>query len=325
MNDNENGCGTEMPNPLTPEPTAPTDPPKTGSGRMKRLLIAVCVSACWIALYFGIRFTLSAVISVIYTVIGMMHLGYEQVMNWVLTEKLGEISFIEIIISTVALFLTVFAFVVIRDNRKPSWQKVGFARDTGFVGFHPALIPVLLILGFFLNMLVSLLFSVLPIPEDLLKDYAQQSEVLNETSVLSVLATAIFAPLSEELVFRGLLISRLRKGMPLWLAALIPSLIFGLIHGQILWISYAFLLGVFLSFVCLRARSTAASTLLHASFNASSFLLPLLPIADDAPVTVLYALLATSAVISVAMSAALVLITRKKKTEKAECVPEASV
>ncbi len=325
MNDNENGCGTETQQTLPPEPPEPSA--VNNSGRMKRLLIAVGVSAGWIALYFGIRYTLSAVISVIYSFIGILHLGYEQVMDWMLTEKLGEISFIEIIVSTVALFLTVFAIVKIRDNSKPAPQKVGFARDTGFVGFPPALIPALLIQGFFLNMLVSLLFSVLPIPEELLKDYAQESEMRTETSVLSVLATAVFAPLSEELVFRGLLISRLRKGMPLWLAALIPSRIFGLIHGQKHLISYGFRLGVFVSFVCLRARSTAASTLLHAAFNASSFLLPLLPIADDAPVTVLYALLAVSAVVSIAMSAALVLITRKKKTEKAEGegVPEASV
>ena len=207
--------------------------PSEGKGR--RVLLALGASAGWLALYFGLRFTLMA-----YYFMGFLKFGYDmtKIINWVAVEKIAEVSFLEIIFSTVSFFAAVWIVGLIRDRRKPAELRVGFFRDTGFVRFSPALIPILLIMGFSLNMFVSLLFEVLPIPAELLEDYANESSLLGEFSVLSVLATAIFAPLSEELIFRGLLISRMRRGVPLWLAVLIPSLIFGLIHGQILWICF---------------------------------------------------------------------------------------
>ena len=288
--------------------------PSEGKGR--RVLLALGASAGWLALYFGLRFTLSTVLVMAYYFMGFLKFGYDmtQIINWVAVEKIAEVSFLEIIFSTVSFFAAVWIVGLIRDRRKPAELRVGFFRDTGFVRFSPALIPILLIMGFSLNMFVSLLFEVLPIPAELLEDYANQSSLLGEFSVLSVLSTAIFAPLSEELIFRGLLISRMRRGVPLWLAVLIPSLIFGLIHGQILWICYAFMLGLLLSLICLRAHSTAASALLHMAFNASSFVLPFIPIPEDSPKSTIYTLFAVSGVVSIAMIAVMLLLTRKKES-----------
>ncbi len=86
-----------------------------------------------------------------------------------------------------------------------------------------------------------------------------------------LLSVAIFAPLVEELIFRGLVLSRLRKAMPAWLAVLLQGLVFGFVHGQLVWIVYATLFGLLLGYVRLRADSLKASILLHMGFNLSSF------------------------------------------------------
>lgn len=289
--------------------------------RGKRTLSAIGAAAGYLGLYFGIRFAVTMILFVIYVFMGIVAFDGdpETLLRWLMDEKLGEISFIEIIGSTVAFFAAVWVVGLVRDRQKPAWERVGFARDTGFVRFRPVLIPLLIVLGFSLNMFVSLAFDILPIPEDVMNDYADKSSMLGETTMLSVLATAIFAPLSEELIFRGMMISRLRRALPAWAAALIPSVIFGLIHGQIILISYAFLLGLFLSYIRIRARSTAASALLHAAFNGSSFLLPLLPIPDDAPASLVYVLFAVSGIISAVLTLAFVLASGEKTSREEAC------
>lgn len=255
----------------------------TVGAKRKSVLRAVGIAAGWLALYFGIRYAVSLFLVVAYMFIWACTPDTTDIYEWLTTEKMGEITLLEIILSTIALFAAVFIVYLIRDRKYPRAERLSFRRGSGAFGFAASLIPMLIALGFTLNLTVSLAFDILPIPDELIDDYAAQSSTLGDTSVLSVLATTIFAPFSEELVFRGLLVSSLGSALPAWAVLLIPSLIFGLIHGQILWISYAFLLGLFLGFVRIRTGSTAASFLLHAAFNASSFILPLLPLPDAPP------------------------------------------
>lgn len=255
----------------------------TVGAKRKSVLRAVGIAAGWLALYFGIRYAVSLFLVVAYMFIWACTPDTTDIYEWLTTEKMGEITLLEIILSTIALFAAVFIVYLIRDRKYPRAERLSFRRGSGAFGFAASLIPMLIALGFTLNLTVSLAFDILPIPDELIDDYAAQSSTLGDTSVLSVLATTIFAPFLEELVFRGLLVSSLGSALPAWAVLLIPSLIFGLIHGQILWISYAFLLGLFLGFVRIRTGSTAASFLLHAAFNASSFILPLLPLPDAPP------------------------------------------
>lgn len=258
--------------------------PITNQTRSRGGIYAALGSAAgYLALYFGIRFAVTFTVTLLYMLPAMAASGFDASAYYTeaLTAGLGKISFTEIICSTFAFFAAVYIVGAIRDRKKPIKESRGLLRnhlrDIGFVGFHAAMLPCLLLLGFFLNIFISTLLDILPIPEEVLRDYAEQSSMLDETSLISVLSTAVFAPLSEELIFRGLMISRLRRVLPTWAAVLISAAIFGLIHGQLLWICYAFLLGVLLGAVSVRARSTLAGILLHAAFNSASFILPLMP------------------------------------------------
>lgn len=49
---------------------------------------------------------------------------------------------------------------------------------------------------------------------------------------LAFVTLVIMAPVAEELVFRGYLYGKLRRLVPVWLAILLTSAVFGLVHGQ---------------------------------------------------------------------------------------------
>lgn len=50
--------------------------------------------------------------------------------------------------------------------------------------------------------------------------------------LVAFITLIIVAPLAEEILFRGFLYGKLRKLMPVWLAMIIVSALFGFVHGQ---------------------------------------------------------------------------------------------
>jgi hypothetical protein len=89
-----------------------------------------------------------------------------------------------------------------------------------------------------------------------------------------VFAVAVVAPLTEELLFRGLLLPGLaeRYGAPLALA--VTSLAFGAIHGEPGAILYASVAGLLFGAITLRTGSVLPAIAMHAATNAMPILVP---------------------------------------------------
>lgn len=137
------------------------------------------------------------------------------------------------------------------------------------IRFKDLLPPVLL--GITISAAETVLLLLLPIPGGLMDKYEKAAEALYSGSVvLQILSIVIVAPVVEELIFRGLILSRLRKGMSPAAAAIVSSLIFGVAHGTPVWMACAFLAGLALSFLCIRYRSVLAPIAMHITFNLIS-------------------------------------------------------
>ena len=67
------------------------------------------------------------------------------------------------------------------------------------------------------------------------------------TLVMELLSSALFTPILEELVFRGILFGRLKRLLPLWAAVLGSSLLFAVMHFNIVQFIYALFMGVVLA------------------------------------------------------------------------------
>lgn len=113
---------------------------------------------------------------------------------------------------------------------------------------------------------VTLVLSLLPAAW--MADYAQASAALNDTGLLPFLSVALAAPVVEEVIFRGLIQSRLAHALPGWPAVVLSALLFALCHGQPVWMGYAFVLGMVLGIMAWRTGSILPSILTHIVFNA---------------------------------------------------------
>lgn len=87
-------------------------------------------------------------------------------------------------------------------------------------------------------------------------------------------AFVVVAPVTEELLFRGLLLSALRARLGTAGALFFTSVLFGLFHLVPLAVIYASIAGLLLGWVFLRTGSIAPGIAMHAANNAVGVLLP---------------------------------------------------
>ncbi len=90
--------------------------------------------------------------------------------------------------------------------------------------------------------------------------------------MLNVLYVAAIPALVEELAFRGIALGLLRKYGD-GFAILISSLLFGLLHGNLIQIPFAFCVGIALAYTVVRTGSIVPAILIHFINNAMSCLL----------------------------------------------------
>lgn len=146
--------------------------------------------------------------------------------------------------------------------------------------------PIWLIFALFagagLNLAFSGLLPLLPLPESVVESYADASAQYEEPSNALLFKAVIFVPILEETVFRGLICDRIGKILPKWLAVTASALIFAVMHGNILWSSYAFLSGLLLCTMYFCCRSILPCIAFHLAFNASNYIWgKILPLPDE--------------------------------------------
>jgi len=99
-------------------------------------------------------------------------------------------------------------------------------------------------------------------------------EIGSETTFLQYglifFSVAVFAPVVEEIIFRGIMIERFGSKYGYKVAVLLSSFFFGVLHMDIIG---AFFFGVVLSVLYLRTRSLLLPFLIHAANNGAVMLL----------------------------------------------------
>ncbi|MBO5702413.1 MAG: CPBP family intramembrane metalloprotease [Clostridia bacterium] len=164
-------------------------------------------------------------------------------------------------------------------------EKKGFLEKLSHGGVR-ATAPIKLLIAFCagagLNLAFSGLLPLLPLPDNIVEAYTSASSVYEEPTNALMFKTVFLVPVLEETVFRGLIGDRLSRALPKWLALPFAALVFALMHGDILWISYAFLSGLILMSVYYRFNSILPCVSFHLAFNASNYLWEkLLKLPDD--------------------------------------------
>ena len=128
------------------------------------------------------------------------------------------------------------------------------------------------LLGTALNVFLSVGLSLIPLPEELFEmQEMQYAGILEGNLFVSLLSVGIVGPITEEIVFRGIPMTRLGPAIGGWGAVFVSSLLFGLAHGTPLAIGYAFLIGMVFAAIYLRYGTILPGIVCHCFFNLTSF------------------------------------------------------
>ena len=164
------------------------------------------------------------------------------------------------IVSGLLTLATYWLIFIIR--KKNPLKEVGLAKIRTFPCFG------LVLLGVALNLAVAFILPFFPFPEEWWESQTVQTELLlGAERWATVVLTVLVAPILEEVVFRGLVHTRLKKGMPMLAAMIISSWLFGVMHGTMIAFVYAAILGFLLSWVFEKYNSLVAPILVHFGFN----------------------------------------------------------
>lgn len=121
--------------------------------------------------------------------------------------------------------------------------------------------------------LASLSYGIRPPPAQWIAMYNEQFPDTPLRVAAAVTAVTIFAPLAEELVFRGLVFRLTARVWGFLPAAIVSALIFGLVHIEPWYLFGLVGLGLLLAYVYEHTRSLTACIVLHAVHNGISLAL----------------------------------------------------
>ena len=117
--------------------------------------------------------------------------------------------------------------------------------------------------------------NIIPFPTPWIEMAMKNSETfVSATPVIQFLTIVIMAPLTEEILFRGLMLGALSKTCNKWLAIVATAIVFGIVHGHPIGIIYASCLGLVLGWLYIKTGSIIAPILFHGIYNFASLFFP---------------------------------------------------
>lgn len=235
---------------------------------MKKFFLALLKAACYALLFLFAQLVVAALagvwISVQESVDALMGGGAfdaEEVTRSAIDTLLANANLISVVSSALALFLLWPVFSVSRKK---------YLAEVSLVPAEPDLAPAAaILLGLSFAFVVSIVLDLLPIPESIWEEYAEYSAGITDETypLIGFLATVVVAPIAEEIFFRGLVFTRLKRGMPTAVAVLLSSAVFGAMHGAAIWMAYALVLGIIMTLLFDKFGSLLVSIAFHAAFN----------------------------------------------------------
>ncbi len=273
--------------------------------RFAQVLLALLKAGCFLTLFLGAQ--VLVMLPDVITFIAQVVMGDGAVDKQGMIELLDQRAVLYTLIANLIVLTVVLAFYLIR--RKKLSQALWLRRvDAPTLWAGAALAPAL-----YLAVTVMLM----AIPESWLESYSEASSGITSGGFVSFLGVAVAAPVVEELIFRGLIMTRLSQAMPGWLAVMLSAAIFGACHGHPVWFSYAFVIGACFGWIDMRVGSIWPSILAHVVFNTIGQLFGLLPDSDGAALAALGALLVVAIVAPILDRKAIAALFRRRPKETA--------
>ncbi len=150
----------------------------------------------------------------------------------------------------------------------------GFFTFTGLAAKPGVALMILAVIaGIAASFWATIAVNLIPWPEAWTENYQIQSGSLQSAQpLIDLVAVGFLAPLTEELLFRGVIYRAFCVILPAGFAVIFQGMLFGSVHSTIIWMTYAFFMGCILGYVRKQTGSTRPCILMHMAFNLSSYL-----------------------------------------------------
>lgn len=222
--------------------------------------LGVVRAGLYVACFVGGQIVMGMLMGLLVSIQMMMIFGEvdQTIFMQAITRLSGEIS----LLGGLLTLLSVSVFFWIQGKSPLEQAQV---RSTGKQHYLPAIVLAML-----LYLAICLIFLLLP--ASWLDSYAQAVQGVNQTGFAMFIAIVLVAPVVEEVIFRGLVLSRLNQVMPTWLALVLSALTFGVLHGHPVWMAYASVMGLVFGLVSIRTGSILPALVMHMVFNGIQYL-----------------------------------------------------
>ena len=237
--------------------------------RVGQVFAALGKSVCYLTLFLGMQ--LAVMLPLIVSAVSEAITGESVVDEATILALLSIDTMTLSLISGLLTLIVVLAFYLIRRKKfsEALWLR-------------PVPVPALLTgatlaPGLYLVVMTALAM----LPKAWMDSYDEASAGIDSGTLTGVIAIAVVAPIVEEVIFRGLMMNRLARVMPGWLAVVLSAAVFGVCHGHPVWFAYAFVLGAVFGFIDLRTNSILPSILGHVVFNAIGQIFSVIPETEE--------------------------------------------
>jgi hypothetical protein len=200
---------------------------------------------------------------------------------WIISAMRLPVIYVDqtVLMTILSIFIYLLAIAVVIGvpwlikKRKTSRQEIGLHRLPSWTDIWMA--PVGFVIYIVISsVLLSLATSFLPWFDINQAQNVGFNSLNSQSEYLLAFATlVVIAPIAEEVLFRGYLLGKLRKIVPVWVAILLTSLTFGAVHGAWNLAIDTFALSVVLSTLRVTTGGLWASILLHVIKNTLAFYL----------------------------------------------------
>ena len=109
------------------------------------------------------------------------------------------------------------------------------------------------------------------------KDYQETIQSLINSPVTSLLQVCIIAPVIEEILMRGFVLGLLEKSLGAIKALLVSSLLFAILHFNMVQTLSAFVCGIILGLLYLKTKSVVCCIIAHCGYNLVSYITVIYP------------------------------------------------
>ena len=220
------------------------------------------IAGIWCGLSFlCLYYVVSAVVAYIYEKAAYLILNDTELINKALRNGICA----RLLISAVVTF---FVSVILFKFLSVDFKEFCAFKKTNAIYFVSAFFA-----GIFLNDVISALLEIITVPDSWNESHDESVSLLFGGDIALMLFVVIIStPFIEEFLFRGVMFSFIEKSWCIPGAFIVSSLVFGIIHGNILQAIYTFIAGMLFAYYRYKSKSLWSAYFAHVGFNSYSFL-----------------------------------------------------